>query len=359
MQETRVVLGIDEPGLHEELLHFLERLPGVRVVGVAENKELFRRMVEDREPDSVIGIPELISGADLPPAIAVAPRETTKALRAAIRAGARGFYVWPAEREALGREVMDLQPQVRSDASEKGLVIAVLGARGGAGATFFATNLAGALCRRHDTVLVDLDPMFGDVTPALGVAADATVASVTDLVAVARELTWEHVDRVLQPHPAGFRVLFAPQDVSHEPRLDGATAQAVVRVLRQRFDATVLHLPRRLDEVVRFAAELADDVLVVVTLDMLGVRSARRLLDALRSAGLGESLRLLVNKTRRGEILPEDAELVLGVPIAGVIRSDPGVERAQNRGELVVGRRGGVARSLDRLAKELVQGRAA
>lgn len=358
--ETRVVLGVDDAGLQEELLHFLDRLPDVQVVGAADNEHSLRGVVRDRKPHAVIAVPDLLTGEDLPHAMAVAVRETTEALRSAIRAGARGFYVWPAEREALGRDVVRTHAKVRPETTQNGVVYAVVGARGGAGATFLATNLAAALSRRQpETVLADLDPTFGDVTPALGIAADVQLPSISDLAAVARELTNEHLDRVLQEHPAGFRVLLAPQEVRLEPRLEPPTVAAVVQALRERFAITVLHLPRSLDESARSAIELADEVLVVVTLDVLGIRSARRLIDGLRSAGLGDSLRLLVNRTRRGEVVPGDAEAVLGVPIASVLPSDRGVERAQNRGELVVGKRGGVARSIDRLARQLLRRSAA
>lgn len=358
--ETRVALGVDDPGLQDELLHFLDRLPEVKVVGAAEDEESLRGVIRDRQPHAVVAAPELVSREGFPPVMAVAARETTDALRSAIRVGARGFYVWPAEREALGRDVVRTHKKARPEPEKNGLVLAVVGARGGAGTTFLATNLAAALSRQHaETVLADFDTVFGDVTPALGIAADAPLPSITDLAAVASELTADHLDRVLQAHPAGFRALFAPQDVSLGAGIDAATVEAIVRALRERFTTTVLHLPRALEESTRSAIQLADEVLVVVTLDVLGIRSARRLLESLRSAGLGGSVRLLVNRTRRGEVVPSDAELVLDAPVACLIPSDRSVERAQNRGELVVGRRGRVARRIDRLAAQLLRERAA
>lgn len=356
--ETKVVLGVDDAGLQDELLHFLDRLAGVTVIGAAESEHPLRLMIREREPDAVVGVPNLL-GADLPPALAVAVRETTKDLRKAIRAGARGFYVWPDEREALGRDVVGVS-RVRPESGEKGLALAVFGARGGAGATFLATNLAGALARRNSkTVLADLDPAFGDVTPALGIPADAPHPSVADLLGVTRELTTEHLDRVLHSHPMGFEVLLAPQQVPSSLELDQATVAAVVAALQERFSFTVLHLPRVLDGTIRSVAGLVDELFIVVTLDVLGIRSAKRVVDFLRSFGLGDSLRLLVNRASRGEVVPEDAELVLGVPIACVIPSDRSVERALNRGELVVTKRGRVSRRINALAARLEKERAA
>lgn len=360
MRETTIALGIDDGALQEEVLHFLDRLPEVKVVGAAERAELLQQLVRDGRPDAVVGVPNLLQGLGNVPTLAVSIRESTEALRSALRAGASGFYVWPEEREALGRDVQRANTSDGSEQSERGMVIGVLGARGGAGATFLATNLAGALARGGaETVLADLDLLYGDVSPALGIPPDASLPTISDLAAVARELTSEHLDGVLHEHPGGFRVLFAPREVAPEDRLDPATIVATVKALRERFAVTVLHLPRSLSVSVRSVLELADVVLIVVSLDVVGIRGAKRLIDHLRSFGLRDSLRLVVNRAGRGEVVPQDAKRVLETPIACVIGSDRAVERRQNRGELIVGRRGRVQRRISRLAGQLLDGRAA
>jgi Flp pilus assembly CpaE family ATPase len=360
MRETSVVLGIPDSGLQEEVLHFLGRLPGVEVVGAAGSPNSLRRMVRERAPDVVVGAPDQLAGVEPAATFAIALRETTEGLRAAIRAGARGFYVWPQERESLGREVTRVDSVETPEPAEDGTVIAVLGARGGAGTTFLATNLAAACARRGaQTVLADLDLLYGDVAPALGVPPDAVLPSVAELATVSRELSTEHLERVMHPHPAGFHVLLAPPQAPSETRMDPEMVVGVVGALRARFAAAVLHLPRLLDESVRTAVDLADEALVVVTLDVLGIRAAKRLIDHLRSFGIERPLRLAVNKAGRGEVVPEDAELVLDTPLACVIGIDRGVPRAQNRGQLIVGKRGGPSRRISRLAGRLLERRAA
>lgn len=360
MRETTVVLGIDDPGLQEEVLHFLERLPGARVVGAAERADELATMVRDRRPLAVVGQPDLLLALQETTALAVAPRETSRALRDALRAGARGFFVWPEERDALAGAIRGMRPVARSDGDDPGLVVGVLGARGGAGATFLATNLAAAFARLGaETVLTDLDLLFGDVAPALGKPPGEQLSSVADLRPVSRELAAEHLDPVLHVHEEGFRVLFAPPKVTAEASVHPEMLASAVRVLRDRFEATILHLPRSLDDSVRTAIELADEVLLVVTLDVLALRAAKRMVDHLRSVGLGAPLRLVVNRAGRGEVVPRDAAEVLDLPIAAVIPSDRAVQRAQNRGELVVGRRGQASRRTSRLAGQLLEQRRA
>ncbi len=360
MRETTVVLGIDEQALQEEVLHFLDRLSRAKVVGVASGGGALPRVVREQRPDVVVAVPHLLHPFEGPMTFAIATRETSDGLRAAIRAGARGFFVWPEERRELGRQIEAARPVRGAEPDERGVVVAVLGARGGAGATFLATNLAAALARSGaETVLVDLDLLYGDVSAALGIPPDTSLPSVSDLLAVAREVDVEHVDRVLHRHPAGFDVLLAPQRVPPDAGLEPEMIRGTVAALRSRFAAAVLHLPRAVDPAVRSAIELADEVLLVLTLDVLGVRAARRLVEHVSSLGLGGSFRLVVNRAGGRELVPADARRVLDLPIACVIGTDRAVERAQNRGELVMGRRGALSRRLSRLAGQVLERRAA
>lgn len=360
MPEISVALGIADTGLQEEVLHFLDRLPRVGIVGAAETREALRGLVRDLRPGAVVAIPDLLEDLDATAPIAIDVRETIPGLRSAIRARALGFYVWPHEREALGRDLSRLGIDEATERDERGKVVAVVGARGGAGATFLATNLAAAMAHAGaGTVLADLDPLYGDVAPALGISADSVLPSITELVPVSGEITEEHLDRVLHSHPSGIRVLLAPSSVSENSRLDAKSVTGIVGALRSRFDAVILHLPRDLNESVLAALEAADDALIVVTLDVVGIRAARRLLDRLRALGVGRHIRLVVNKVDRGEVVPEDAELVLEAPLACVIGSYRGVQRSQNRGELIFGRRGHLSRRISRLAGQLMTRRAA
>lgn len=360
MRGTTVVLGIDDQALQEEVMHFLERLPAAEVVGAAEGANALRRLVRTARPDAVLGAPELLGGVEGSIRLAIAVRETTGGLRAALRAGAHAFFVWPDERQALAREIKRLRPRDAAEPTKAGLVIGVVGARGGAGVTFVATHLAAALAAGGaETVLADLDVLSADVAPALGMDSETEHRSVVDLMAVSRELSVEHLDPVLHQHAAGFRVLFAPREVPAEASLDPRMVRSAVQALRERFEATVLHLPRNVDPSIRSAMELADELLLVVTLDVLGVRAAKRVVDHLRTLGLGDCFRLVVNRAGRSELIPDDARRVLDVPIASIIGVERAVQRAQNRGELIVGRRGKVPRRIARLAKDLLEGRAA
>jgi pilus assembly protein CpaE len=355
MRQASVVLGMEDAALQEEILHFLERLPRVRVVAAAEDAVELARHVRDRHPDAAVISPSLAerSNVDGAALLVVDGTESTSALRAALRAGARGFYLWPEEREALARET-ERAARPRREPVTPGRVIAVFAPRGGAGTTFVATNLAAACADRGvDTVLADLDPFYADVTVALGVEQDGA-PTLAELAPVADELTEEHLERILHRHPRGFRVLLAP----HQPMQDGLdprVVSAALAALRAEHGIVVAHLPRTLDEATRAALAESDLALIVVTLDVLGLRDARRALQVLRDLGMDGRCRLVLNRVGRGEIVPADAEGVLGLGATAVIREDRAVRKAQDRGELVAGRSTPAGRRVAALARRLLE----
>ncbi len=357
MGQTRVVLGLEDSTLQEEVVHFLDRLARVSVVGVAGSDEL-PRALRDLRPDAAVVSPEvLVATPDLDgtAAFVVAPRETTAALRATIRAGARGFYLWPEEREALAGDAERASRQPALEGESSGRVIAVYAPRGGAGATFLATNLAAACAAREaNTVLADFDCFYADVTAALGVVPNGETRTVADLVPVAEELTVEHLERVLYAHPRGFKVLLAPTDPEQARDVAPEHLAAAARALRSRFQAVVLHLPRAMEGATLAGLEMADEILLVVTLDVLAFRDAKRATSFLASRGLDRKCRLVVNRAARAEIVPEDAEHVFGLRPSCVIAADRSVAQAQDRGQLLVGRPGRVARRIAGLAESVL-----
>lgn len=357
MNETTVVLGFDEPALQDEVLHYLDRLPRIRVVGAAADGRDLERRIRDDRPDAAVVSPLILQGPahlDGTALFVVADRETTDGLRSALRAGARGFYLWPEEREEMAREAeRSAQPAVKEHGAT-GRVVAVHAARGGAGATFLATSLA-AVCaaRGTSTVLIDFDTFYADVTTALGVGADARTA--VDLAPVVDEMTSEQVERVLYLHPRGFHVLLAPHDPAESALIGPQGLARAAEVLRSRFEAIVLHLPRSLDAALP-GIEVADEALIVVTLDVLAFRDAKRFLSYMSGLGLEDKVRLVVNRAARSEVVPEDAERVFGMRPVAVLRHDRSVVRAQNRGEVVVRRSGQMWRELSGLAQHVMEG---
>ena len=349
-----VVLGFEEPEVAEEVMHFLDR-SGARVVATANDRRQLEEAVRQLEPDVVVASPAIVAGAGLGTSVllAIDTAESVRGLRAAIGAGARGFFVWPGDRSALAGAASRLAEEAERGPSRAGSVWTVFGPRGGTGTTSVACHLAATLAASDDAsspsvVLADLDLAFGDCTHALGID-DPAARTLADLVPVLAELRPRHVEEVLRDHAAGFRVLLAPPasasaDAASEEALDARGTVALLDGLRAVADRVVAHVPRGFGTATRAALTSASRVALVLHPDVLSIRAARRALDATGIAGRSVAV---VSATRRGELRLADIERALGCP-AVVIPADPAAAAAQDRGELVPlrGRTGRALRDL-------------
>jgi pilus assembly protein CpaE len=270
-------------------------------------------------------------------------------LRTAIRVGARGVFEWPLEREQLAEALAGTRTGRAVETSTRGRVVAVVGARGGAGVTFVATHLAAVYAARGDhTVLVDADPMHADLTAALGVLPEDGSRTILDLLPVMDELSPDHLEDVLFRHARGFSVLLGP-DMPDEQVQPGLYRGAVA-LLALAYDPVVVHVARPSDPSARGLVALADAVVLVSSLDLLSMYGARRAIGAL---GIGEGPQgcfPVLNRAGRSPLGPKDVERVIGMLPAGSIRSDPRISRAQERGRLLPVRGRGAAQDLRRLA---------
>jgi pilus assembly protein CpaE len=337
---ARIVLGLEEHDVAEEVMQFLDRGGRVRVVATAVDPRQLGEAIRQLEPDAVVAQPSMVSAASLNGSalLALETRESVRSLRSAIAAGARGYYVWPADRDALAGAAG--QTRTLPDARERSArVIAVHGARGGVGTTFVATHLAAALGRRGlRTAIVDLDLAFADLTAVLG--ADDEARTVSQLAPVAGE---GPLTDVLWAHPEGFRAAFAP---APGQGVEPNEVQRVVTALAAEAETVVLHLPRPPDDLARWAFGFADLAMEILSLDVLSFRDAARAVTVL---GDDDHVAFVVNRSQRAEITPADVVRVFGRRPLAVLPHDRSVAAAQDHGRLLP-RRGRTGRAFDRLA---------
>src|SRR5204862_1389990 len=140
-------------------------------------------------------------------------------------------------------------------------VTAVISGKGGVGKTFMAANVAAALARRGERVLVlDADLGLANLDVVLNLHPKLTLH---DVFTGKAELN----DAIL-PAPGGFSVLLAGSGLVEYSRLTPEVRdqfQAVIQKVVPRFDRVLLDTGAGISDVVLYAVSLAADVLVVAT----------------------------------------------------------------------------------------------
>jgi pilus assembly protein CpaE len=153
-------------------------------------------------------------------------------------------------------------------------------------------------------------------------------------------------------------VLLAPDEGERGEDVDSGVARNVLNAVKARHALTVVDIGAVTSEASAIAAELATQVLVVTTPDVLALRGVRRLRDLWKRLGVreDEDVKIVLNQaSRRREIQPDLARKVVGeTMIQTTIPADFGaLEAAVNTGSPTRMEDGKLRAAFEALALEL------
>src|SRR5450755_2988361 len=111
----------------------------------------------------------------------------------------------PAELASRVKAVLARSAAARRSASDSGLVIGVLGAKGGVGATTIAMNVAAGLGQKESTIVADIRPGQGSLGLSLGLGRSAGMSNL--LGRPAAEINARSIENELIAHTSGIRAL--------------------------------------------------------------------------------------------------------------------------------------------------------
>lgn len=214
----------------------------------------------------------------------------------------------------------------------EGQVVTVLGAKGGAGKTTIATNLAVALAAAQRSVLlIDLDLQFGDVAIALQLNPSRNIA---DAVSMADRLDETGLRSLLTPAGPGLETLLAPTRPTDAENVGAPLVAEVLRLAKQMFDHVVVDSPAQFTDPLLAALDVTDRCLIVAAPDVLTLKNSRISLETLDLLGLPQERRVVV-LNRAGSpvgLTLKDAERVLRMPVGVQVPSSADVPSSLNRG---------------------------
>jgi pilus assembly protein CpaE len=271
---------------------------------------------------------------------------TPEDVRRLFRAGVRDVLSAPVGDEQLISAVGEAIGPSQSGQGN-GLVIAVVKAAGGVGATTLAVNLAGHFAnppktKRGDRLdamnvaLLDFDLQFGDVALALDIEPRKTIS---EILRAPKRLDGHFLDGVLERHRSGVRVLAAPSTVTPLDALDGDVATSIVNVAASTHDVVILELPMAMTDWAGALMRRADHLLLVSSAAVRGVAGARRVLDTANDLSVASTRWSLVfnrlHSVLDGNDIIDQARRALGQPVIGTLGEDPAVRVAADRGRMI------------------------
>jgi CobQ/CobB/MinD/ParA nucleotide binding domain len=209
-----------------------------------------------------------------------------------------------------------------------GRVVAVLGGRGGAGASVLAGGLAVTAARRGlRTLLVDADPLGGGVDLVLGWES-------------LEGLRWPALSQasgevpapaLVEALPGQSELVILSWDRGEPMTVPPEAMLAALDAGRRGRDLTIVDLPRRLDESAMLALRAADQVYLVVPAELRACAAAARV--AAVAGPHCATLSVVVRQPGPAGLAVKEVIAALRLPYAGTIRSEPRLRTAWERGE--------------------------
>jgi len=364
---VRVIIVDDDSDTRKaikDLIRFEER---IEVVGFASNGEEAIRVAQETKPDVAIidiNMPDMdgITATErirkkvpFTRVVILTIQNDPNYMRRAMIAGATDFLSKPPHLDELITAIlragqmaaedrkkaaavlpaysMDSAQAGSSPALQKGKIITVYSPKGGVGCTTLATNLAIALKKADNKVLiVDGDLQFGDVAIFLN---EQGRNSLYDLTKRAEELDPEIVEEVVTTHNrSGIHILSCPPSPELAESITADQFKLTLQFLQQMYNFIIVDTASYLTETVQAALEISDYILLVATQDIPALRSCSVFLTIANESKIIDRVLFVLNRfDNRLKLTAETISERLHHPVIGtVVLDERNISYSVNRG---------------------------
>ncbi len=293
---------------------------------------------ETRGHDILAGLDQLAEVCDAGTRVVVVGRTNDVVLyRELVHRGVSDYLIAPVGTLNVVRAICGLFSA--PDAKPLGRIIAVVGAKGGVGASTVAHNIGWAIAGdlNIDSVVTDLDLPFG--TAGLDYNQDPP-QGVADAVFSPDRIDTAFMDRLLSKCTDHLSLLAAPATLERVYDFAAESFEAVFDSLRSTIPCIVLDVPHQWTGWTKRTLIGADDILVVAAPDLANLRNTKNLIDLLRAARPNDHRPFYclnqVGVAKRPEIKPADFAKALEDEPLAVIPFEPQLfGTAANNGQMI------------------------
>jgi pilus assembly protein CpaE len=292
----------------------------------------------DGQRDILAGLDELASVCDPGTRVIVIGSSADVApYRELVRRGVNDYVIGPVEVLDIVRSICSLFSA--TEAVTVGRMLAVVGAKGGVGASTVAHNLAWHIARdlSLDSVVIDLDLAFG--TAGLDYNQDP-VQGIANAVFSPERMDSSFMERLLARCNDRLSLLAAPATLEQVYDFGADAFDAIFDTLRMTTPCIVLDVPHQWTAWTRRALVGADDILIVAEPDLANMRNTKNLMSMLKTARPNDRPPLYclnqVGMAKRPEIEPRAfAKTIESPPIAAIPFDSKMFGTAANNGQMI------------------------
>jgi pilus assembly protein CpaE len=257
--------------------------------------------------------------------------------RELVRRGVSDYLIAPISTIDVVRSICNLFSA--PEAKAVGRIVAVVGAKGGVGASTIAHNVGWAIARdlAMDSVVADLDLAFG--TAGLDYNQDPA-QGIADAVFSPDRVDTAFIDRLLSKCTDHLSLLAAPATLDRVYDFGADAFDAIFDTLRASMPCIVLDVPHQWSGWTKRALIGADDILIVAAPDLANLRNTKNIFDLLKTSRPNDRPPLYclnqVGVPKRPEInAGEFAKAIESKPIAAIPFDPQMFGAAANNGQMI------------------------
>src|SRR3954464_2874856 len=257
--------------------------------------------------------------------------------RELVRRGVSDYVIAPVNTLDVVRSICGLFSA--PEAKAVGRIIAIVGAKGGVGASTVAHNVAWAIARdlALDSVVADLDLAFG--TAALDYNQDPP-QGIADAVFSPDRLDTNYMERLLAKCTDHLSLLAAPATLEQVYDFSSEAFDSIFDTLRATMPCIVLDVPHQWSGWTRRPLISADDILIVAAPDLANLRNTKNLYDLIKASRPNDRPPLYclnqVGVPKRPEInAGESPRAIKGRPIVTIPFAPQMFGAAANNGQMI------------------------
>jgi pilus assembly protein CpaE len=261
----------------------------------------------------------------------------TAPYRELVRRGVSDYVIGPVTPLDVVRSICSLFSA--SEAIPVGRIIAIVGAKGGVGASTIAHNVAWAIARdlALDSVVIDLDLAFG--TAGLDYNQDP-LQGIANAVFSPDRLDSAVMDRLLAKCTDHLSLLAAPATLDRVYDFGEQAFDAIFDTLRMTTPCIVLDVPHQWSGWTKRILVGADDILIVAEPDLANLRNTKNMLNMLKASRPNDRPPLYclnqVRMPKRPEIDARGfAKTIESPPIAAIPFDSRMFGTAANNGQMI------------------------
>lgn len=224
-------------------------------------------------------------------------------LKKAMLAGAKAYIMKPVDMDELIDTItttydryhyLDVAP-ASSTPDHKAQIVSFFSAKGGVGKSMLALNTSLIIHEKFNkkVLLMDLDLQFGDIALMVNKQNEMTIKEMFDDSPIT---TIEDMKPYLFKYKENCDMLFAPKDPESAEYISKDQVKSILEILKKHYDLIIIDTGVNYDEVTLNALDLSDQVIIVSSLEVTGLKNTKLSLRVMQSLNYDSSkVKLLVN----------------------------------------------------------------